>query len=81
MKLFLALNELVASAFAVEIEISRGDSLAVPFPDPAHQTGRADFPHLGFRTEYLAQLPRFSESILISCGLAGAFSDYFASIA
>jgi hypothetical protein len=22
-----------------------------PFPDPAHQTGRADFPHLGFRTE------------------------------
>ena len=29
----------------------------------------------------LAQLPRFSESILISCGLAGAFSDYFGPIA
>jgi len=29
----------------------------------------------------LAQLPRFLESILISCGLAGAFSDYFGSIA
>src|SRR5215469_12318934 len=24
---------------------------AVPFPDPAHQTGRADFPHRGFRTK------------------------------
>jgi hypothetical protein len=29
----------------------------------------------------LAQLPRFLESILISCGLADAFSDYFGSIA
>jgi len=25
----------------------------------------------------LAQLPRFEDRILISCGLAGAFSDYF----
>jgi hypothetical protein len=29
-----------------------------PFPDPARQTGRADFPHLGFRTEiYNSCLP------------------------
>jgi hypothetical protein len=29
----------------------------------------------------LAQLPHFSDGFLISCGLAGAFSDYFGSIA
>jgi len=29
----------------------------------------------------LAQIPRFSDRVLISCGLAGAFSDYFASTA
>jgi hypothetical protein len=27
------------------VEIWRGDGHTVPFPDPAHQTGRADFPH------------------------------------
>ena len=36
---------------------------------------------LGKTLQNLAQLPRFSEPILISCGLAGAFSDYFGSIA
>jgi hypothetical protein len=30
---------------------------------------------------WLAQIPRFLDSILILCGLAGAFSDYFGSIA
>ena len=29
----------------------------------------------------LAQLPHFSDRVLISCGLAGAFSGYFGSIA
>jgi hypothetical protein len=29
----------------------------------------------------VAQLPHFSDGFLISCGLAGAFSDYFGSIA
>ena len=29
----------------------------------------------------LAQLPHFLDRVLISCGLAGAFSDYFGSIA
>jgi hypothetical protein len=29
----------------------------------------------------LAQLPHFLDCVLISCGLAGAFSDYFGSIA
>jgi len=29
----------------------------------------------------LAQIPHFSDRVLISCGLAGAFSDYFASTA
>jgi multidrug efflux pump subunit AcrB len=29
----------------------------------------------------LTQLPHFSDGFLISCGLAGAFSDYFGSIA
>jgi len=31
-------------------------SLRAPFPDPAHQTGRADLPHLGFRTRVLLSL-------------------------
>ena len=33
--------------------------------------------HREGRSAYLAQLARFLESTLISCGSAGAFSDYF----
>jgi|HubBroStandDraft_4_1064222.scaffolds.fasta_scaffold43035_2 hypothetical protein len=36
-------------------------------------------PHEG--QAQLTQLPHFSDGFLISCGLAGAFSDYFGSIA
>src|SRR4029077_7085444 len=46
------------------VEIWRG-SLRAPFPDPAHQTGRADLPHLGFRTRVLRSLrPRQVVSIV-----------------
>jgi hypothetical protein len=38
------------------VEIWRGGAKA-PFPDPAHQTGRADFPHLGFRTRLFMLSP------------------------
>jgi hypothetical protein len=46
---FTNAETLASSPLRGRVEIWRG-SLRAPFPDPAHQTGRADLPHLGFRT-------------------------------